>query len=310
MKPLLILAPSPSRWPAVAELLADEEALWLDDLRRRMTAELSGSRDALALLPDGGRVLAIAALRRREQFGVLGQLFTHPDHRRRGYARQLLQALLSWFDMTGGRWLYLTSPQALAGEVFEKFGFRPLHGPSAGAGGRLTMLRTPAHVPENPFEGLSGRVHIREAGRADWPLIVALLQYHHGPDPRVPLEESAPAAETTALDLIARQERGECRLVAACCQERIIGLGSVATDQSGPRTYAMLMPCDCPHPGLRPALLECARTRGYEQVEFPMDALLPATAPATEADAPTPTPENSTAPTPVDPAQNHSDSAS
>lgn len=84
-----------------------------------MTAELSGSRDALALLPDGGRVLAIAALRRREQFGVLGQLFTHPDHRRRGYARQLLQALLSWFDMTGGRWLYLTSPQALAGEVFE-----------------------------------------------------------------------------------------------------------------------------------------------------------------------------------------------
>lgn len=280
MKPLLILAPSPSRWSAIEELLAHEDAVWVDDLRRRMTEELEGSQDAFAIIPDGGRVLAGACIRRRNQLGVLGHLLTHADHRRRGYARQLLQSLLSWFDITGGKWLYLTSPHGLTADVFEKFGFRILRRPPQEDHDRVTMLRTPAHVGEDPFDGLSGRVQIRAAKRADWVLVVALLQHHCGPDPRVPLEESAVAAETTALDLITQQEQGACRLMAACCQERIIGLGSVATNQDGPRTYAMLMPHDRPPEGLRPALLEYARVQGYEQVDFPMDGLTQAPSPA------------------------------
>ena len=135
------------------------------------------------------------------------------------------------------------------------------------------MLRTPAHVGESPFEKLSGQVEVRDATRADWPLIVALLQHHHGPDPRVSLEESALAAEAAALDLITQQQQGSCHLLVACRQKRIIGLGSVATEQAGGRTYAMTLPHDQPADGLRQALIDLGRARGCQQVDFPMEAL-------------------------------------
>ena len=103
MKPLLILAPSSTRWQAFEQLLAHEEQSWLDDLRMRLTEGVRGSRDAFAALPDGSRLLASACIRRRHDVGVLGHVLTIPAERRRGRARALLQALLSWFDMSGGR---------------------------------------------------------------------------------------------------------------------------------------------------------------------------------------------------------------
>jgi GNAT superfamily N-acetyltransferase len=274
MKPLLILGPSPTRWQALEELLGHEESAWLDDLRRRVVEGVDGSQDAIAVIPDGGNLLASACIRRRRDIGVLGHLFTRPAQRQRGQARLLMQALLSWFDMSGGKWLYLTAPGELAEGLFEKFGFRMLRRLAHGDQQHVTMLRTPAHVGESPFEKLGGRMEIREGRRADWVLLVALLQHHSGPDPRVSLEESALAAERTALELITQQEQGSCRLVVACCHDRIVGVGSVATGQIGHRTYAMLLPHDCPPAGLREALLDFARARGYAQVDFPMEALV------------------------------------
>lgn len=291
MKPLLILGASPTHWQAVEELLGHEDGVWLDDLRKRLVEGVDGTQDALAILSDGGNLLASACIRRRHDTGVLGHLFTCPAQRQRGRARLLLQALLSWFDMTGGKWLYLTGPSQLAEGLFEKFGFRVLWRLERGDQNRVTMLRTPAHVAESPFEGLSGRVEIRDAARADWVLLVALLQHHCGPDPRIPLEESALAAEATALELIRQQEQGGCRLKVACRHNRIIGLGSVATNQIGHRTYAMLLPHDRPPEGLREALLDFASAQGYEQVDFPMEALAKNAADTLPADTNEATPE-------------------
>ena len=281
MKPLLIIAPSPARWPAVEALLSHLGEPWLDDLRRRLVDGIADGNDAFALAPDGGHALAHACIRRRHDIGVLGHLFTHADHRRRGCARLLLQTLLSWFDMTGGKWLYLTSPAELAESLFDKFGFKVLRRHGTEAQERVAMLRTPVRSVENPFEGLDDRQEIRDVSLADWALLVALLQHRPGPDPRVGLEESALAAETTALELITQQRRGGCRLKVAWRRQRIVGLGSVATDQDGKRTYAMLMPHDRPPEGMRAALLEFARARGYEQVDFPMEALAAAPEPTT-----------------------------
>lgn len=273
MKPLLILAPSAARWQAFESILAHEEQPWLDDLRLRLTEGLRGSRDAFAAFPDGSRLLACACIRRRHDVGVLGHVLTIPAERRGGRARSLLQALLSWFDMSGGRWLYLTCQREAAENVFAKFGFGVLRRSEDPADGRVTMLRTPAHVGESPFEKLSGKLEIRDATRADWPLIVALLQHYSGPDPRVSLEESALAAEATALDLLTQQHQGACHLMVATRQRRIVGLGSVATGQAAQRTYAMTLPHDQLADGLRQALVDLGRARGFQQVDFPMEAL-------------------------------------
>jgi GNAT superfamily N-acetyltransferase len=279
MKPLLILAPSPTRWRAIEELLRHEEAGWLDDLRKRLVDGVDGSQDAFAVIPEATHLLASACIRRRHDVGVLGHLFTRPDHCLRGHARLLMQTLLSWFDMTGGKWLYLTSPRDLTEGLFEKFGFRVLWRHASETPDRAMMLRVPVRAGESPFEALDGPVRTRDVTRADWALLVALLQHHHGADPRVPLEESALTAEATALELIGQQERGTCRLTAACRRSRIVGLGSMATDQVGPRTYAMLLPHDQPPEGLREGLLASARAQGYSQVDFPMEALAKTPAP-------------------------------
>ena len=273
MKPLLILPPSPVRWKPLEQLLAHEDGPWLEDLRIRLTEEMSGAQDAFAILPEGSHCLAGACIRRRDEIGVLGHVFTSPTHRQRGQARSLLQALLSWFDMSGGKWLYLTSSVEVAEYFFEKFGFQVLRHASGGEHPTVTMLRTPSHVPESPFEKLSNEAEIREASRADWALMVALMQYYAGADPRVPLVESALVAETAALDLITQQQAGNCHLMVAVRQKRVIGIGSIAIDQTGERTYAMTMPHDQQTNGLREALVDYARGRGYRQVDFPMEAL-------------------------------------
>jgi GNAT superfamily N-acetyltransferase len=273
MKPLLILAPSPARWPVVQDLLAHEDEAWLADLRQRLVDGLRGCQDALAIMPESTHALASACIRRRGDIGVLGHVYTRPGQRQQGKARALLQALLSWFDMSGGKWLYATSPRDAAEYLFEKFGFTVLRGSRAAEAERVTLLRTPANVSASPFERVTSRIRIRDVARADWVLIVALLRHYAGPDPRMDLEQSALGAEATALELIAQQEQGACHLLAACHQNRIVGLGSLATQPVGGRTYAMLLPQDCPPQGLREAVLQLASAQGYTQVDFPMEAL-------------------------------------
>ncbi len=271
-KPLLVLPPSPPRWPLIENLLADEPAGRMSDLKARLCEPPAEAQDALALQPDGAHARAFACLRRKHDVGVLSQLFTHADHRRHGHARRLVQTLLSWFDMTGGKWLYATSPEELHAAFFEHFGFRVLHQGGAPAG-MMTLLRTPAGVPGDSLSHEGGAVTVRELGRSDWPLIVALLQHRPGPDPRVPIAESALAAEVTAFDLLEHADKGVCSLLGAGDGRRLVGVASLATDQLGSRTYAMILPHGSAPAELRAAVLELAARKGYQHVDFPLEAV-------------------------------------
>lgn len=271
-KPLLVLPPSPPRWPAIEALLENETPDPLSDLRARLTEPTEGANDAFAVQPDGAHVRAFGGLRRKLDVGVLGHFFTAPTHRQRGLARQLMQTLLSWFDMTGGKWLYACCPAALYSSFLEHFGFRVLHARPDDPDAPLFLLRTQAHVRGLPIEQ-GGTPDVRELSRADWPLIVALLQHRPGPDPRVSQAESALAAEATAHDLLAQAARGQCALLGAGGAAYLSALASLATDQLGQRSYAMILPHGDPHANLRAAVLSLAAAKGYEQVDFPLEAV-------------------------------------
>jgi hypothetical protein len=140
---------------------------------------------------------------------------------------------------------------------------------------------------------LAGDTVVRDVTRADWPAMVTLLQYSPGPDPRVPLDESAVTAEVFTLDLIDHTERGACALKGAFRGARLVGLATVAIDRSGERTYGMLIPHSAPPPELRAAVLEFAQSKGYAHVDFPMEALRaaePAAAATTAAASPAESP--------------------
>jgi len=278
-KPLLILPPAPQRWLALHDLLGHKGPVWLEDIEQRCTRGVAGAQDAFAVMPSGGQMLASASIQKRLDIGILGHVFTRPDHRRRGFARRLLETAIAWFDMVGGKQLYLGTAAELE-PLYAGAGFRVLHHAMRDGQDVLIMTRGAA-APGADDDARD--VTIRPAARGDWPLMVALLQEHYGPDPRVSLAESAVAAEPTTLELVSRSEKGVCSLLAAWRGGRIIGLGSIATDELGERTYAMVMPHNDAPPALREALVAEAERKGYKQVEFPLEALaaaVPASWPA------------------------------
>lgn len=273
MKPMLIMPPAPERWPAIQDLLQHEGAPWLTNLERRFREGVPAAHDALAVIPAGSQLLASAAVSLFGNVGVLGHCYTRPEHRKRGYARQLVDTVRAWFSMLGGRWLFLSTTAELDAAFYGRFGFELLRRAVWAPYDRVTMLwaREGATTP-GPAD-LGGTIEVRPVTRAHWPAMVALLQYRVGPDPRIPLDESAVNAEALTLDLLAHQDRGAGLLLGAFCDERLVGLGSVALDRRGEQTYAILIP----HTGypvvLRDAATRFAQSRGFSSVDFPMERL-------------------------------------
>jgi len=305
MKPILIIPPAPARWPAFEDLLRHEGTPWLLDLKRRLVDGVPGAQDAYAVMLSGNRILASVAINKFGDVGLLTHGYTREEHRRRGAARKLVETAVSWFSMTGGRWLFLGTTAEFDEGFYRKFGFTPLRRAVWKPYDRLTMLRTTPGAAESPQADSAGEIVTRDLSRAEWPAMVALLQYSRGPDPRVPLDESAVSAPMFTLDLIEHQERGACQLKGAFCGSRLVGVATIATDQAGERTYAMLIPhVDAPQT-LRDAVIDFAKTKGYARVDFPMEALggRPADVPAAareESEPPPPkdadTPPDQTAP--------------
>jgi hypothetical protein len=128
-------------------------------------------------------------------------------------------------------------------------------------------------VADSPYRGGPGSSRVRDVLRADWPLIVALLQHQSGADPRVAIAESAVAAETAATDLLNQQETGVCKLLGAESGGKLRGLASLAVDQLGKKSYAMIVPPTGAPAELQAAVVALGQTKGYEHVEFPLSAL-------------------------------------
>jgi GNAT superfamily N-acetyltransferase len=273
MKPLLIVPPAPQRWHALEGLLGHKGPLWLQDVEQRFAKGIKRAQDAFAVIPDGGHFIANVCINKCGDVGVLGHVFVRPEHRGRGHVRRLMGTAITWFEMTGGRRLVLGTTADLAEGLFAKFGFEVIHRVAKEPHDGVMMRRVSGKASETVAENEAAPLRVGDVTRREWPLVVALLQCEPGADPRASLAESAVGAELIGLDLLSQQDRGTCRLLGAYRGDRLVGIASIATDQLGQRTFAMRMPHSQPQPELREALLEFARSKGYEQVDFPMETL-------------------------------------
>jgi hypothetical protein len=114
---------------------------------------------------------------------------------------------------------------------------------------------------------------VRELTRADWPLIVALLQYRAGADPRVPQGESALLAENIGLEMFEQKDAGRGRVLGHFAGKWLTGVAGLALAAGGGPTHALIAPHDRPNEELRAALQELARREGHTTVRYPLDAL-------------------------------------
>ncbi|MFO0839316.1 MAG: hypothetical protein U1D55_12430 [Phycisphaerae bacterium] len=272
MKPLLIVPPAPARWNSMGNLYA--EALpdaWRADMEERFARGVGG-QDAFAAIVDGGHVLSAAWFTKSGAHGFLGHILTRSDHRRQGLACGVVTTLLAWFDMVGGKCAHTSCADSGAQSLLASAGFSVLHA------SELNTVLVRGAATSRLADTADAAPRIRELSRADWPQMFALLQRAPGPDPRVSLRESALSAEATLLEWLAQRSRGVTAMLGAFHDDELSGIATCAIDQLGQRTYAMTLPHGIwtDVAPLRAAVVDFAKTRGYEQVDFPMDALAPA----------------------------------
>lgn len=125
----VVLGPDPERRAAVNNLLVHKGGDW----QAHIDAAMSGNTDELetrfyVATLDGGLVANVMTTEWHGQ-GILGHVFTRPEHRRQGICRQVFAAAMRDFAERGGRLLLLgTGFESHPYWIYHSFGFRSLDG--------------------------------------------------------------------------------------------------------------------------------------------------------------------------------------
>ena len=157
--------------------LAHKGGIWVRQIERTLREDLSPlvSSYYLLYLPPAEPVANVSVFR-TGRVGLLGHVFTHPAHRRKGAASVLVEAAVEDFRAAGGAALYLgTGYDSPPYHIYRRFGFAGVYEGSgfmeyyvADRGEFLVDYFRPAEAEVGPLR------------YADWPLLVALLGQERG----------------------------------------------------------------------------------------------------------------------------------
>ena len=103
--------------------------------------------------------------------GLVEAVQTAEEHRRKGIASALLARLIERFKADGGRALYLSTSNPIAGALYEKHGFWYL------VGAEMRYLAPGAEDFEDTYLAFHGKARVRDATWGDFPRAAVL--YNH-----------------------------------------------------------------------------------------------------------------------------------
>ena len=125
--PLPAAAGARLTWALEGAFGADEKPdIYVTPMAKGMDAAVS--RDEFAWIEADGRAVSASWLGRpadEPRIGTLGEVYTDPAWRRRGFAHRTCGALVERFDAGGGRWLFLATDTADAARIYRSLGFEP-----------------------------------------------------------------------------------------------------------------------------------------------------------------------------------------
>lgn len=154
----------------LAVLAATSPLLWL---LRNISSEMRDSLDGFVWAEDG-RIVGNATLVRddpQRHVWTISNVAVHPDHRRRGIGRALMDACLERVEQRGGGQavLEVKAANTQAYELYRRIGFQFVDG------------TVTAHHPGRPTQALPYAPSVRRLGHAEWRKVYDLAHSMHSP---------------------------------------------------------------------------------------------------------------------------------
>lgn len=206
---------------------------WIEDISRRLRGRVPGAEDHFYVFLDDANVVAHAwytVSRADPRLGLVGHIYTHPEWRRRGIARQLMRTLMTDFRARGGQVMQLFTSTPYSVELYQQEGFENVYSGQVYHDTDWYMrYPTPcAPLLTNWFQ--SSDVSIRKLRYADLPQYCLL----YNQEPGAPLKDWVQRvglgleAEFAFLQSIAASKRGDCTTCVLDNGQTIVGIASVA----------------------------------------------------------------------------------
>ncbi|MCC6729856.1 MAG: GNAT family N-acetyltransferase [Chthonomonadales bacterium] len=167
----LVLGPEEERAPAVRDLLGHKGGEW----QHHIASALAGGADSLETRfyvgALGEELVANVMTVESLGVGILGHVFTRPEHRRKGICQTLLGAALADFRARGGRSLLLgTGFESPPYWIYHGFGFRSVRGGF--------MRYTVGHPGEFAARWFAPRpASVVEARWEHWPMVAQVASF-------------------------------------------------------------------------------------------------------------------------------------
>ena len=118
---------SPQDETELVSLLWHKGSPWVEDVRRRLSGLLGGADDYFIAALDGDRMVATVwytVARDDPKLGVIGHIYTLPQHRRQGIAERLIDAAMTDFRALGGEVMQLFTSTPYSVPFYQRLGFQ------------------------------------------------------------------------------------------------------------------------------------------------------------------------------------------
>ena len=170
----VVHAPEPPLKDSIRELLKHKGGVWTWHVEKSMTEKLDDleTRYHIGLLGDTPITNVMTV--EYKGVGILGHVFTRPEHRRKGACQAIFQELMPRFRERGGRLLHLgTGFNSPAYWIYHSFGFRGL----AEGSGHMRYEAVP-NAEHDLF--LPAPATVTDVLWRHWPMMTALTSVKDG----------------------------------------------------------------------------------------------------------------------------------
>jgi GNAT superfamily N-acetyltransferase len=176
----VVLGPDREWLPRIAPFLGHKNLDYRAHIQRALEGPLDGLETRFYVGTLGGELVTQGMVVGARGTGILGHVFTHPEHRRKGAYSRLMHQQMEDCRRAGFRALCLaTTPETHPYRIYQSFGFRPI----AADSGRMKWLSQP-----DAEDGLFaiGKALVRDLRWDDWGYLDLLAFQPVQPDEELP----------------------------------------------------------------------------------------------------------------------------